>query len=228
MKVLVVEDEAVSARRLVRLVQELLGPELTSIAIEPTLDLARARLGTSDLDLVFLDLDLHGDDGFDLVRHAAATFQTVVVSAHPDRAIDAFALGVVDFVAKPFTRERLALALDRVRAGTQRPRRHLAVRSHGRVELIELDHIRFIVGAGDYAELHGAAGRTWLHDKTLTTLETSLPPQFLRVHRSCLVNLHHAAHLRTEVGSRYVLVLRDGHELPVGRTRVAALRARLI
>lgn len=69
---------------------------------------------------------------------------------------------------------------------------------------------------------------TWLHDKTLTTLETSLPPQFLRVHRSCLVNLHHAAHLRTEVGSRYVLVLRDGHELPVGRTRVAALRARLI
>jgi two-component system response regulator LytT len=123
-KVLVVEDEAVSARRLVRLVQELLGPALTSIAIEPTLDLARARLGTSDLDLVFLDLDLHGDDGFDLVRHAAATFQTVVVSAHPDRAIDAFALGVVDFVAKPFTRERLALALDRVRAGTQRPRRH--------------------------------------------------------------------------------------------------------
>lgn len=151
----------------------------------------------------------------------------MVVSAHTDRAIDAFALGVVDFIAKPYTRERLALALDRVRAahGVRHPRL-LAVRAHGRVELIAVDDVRHIAGAGDYAEIHGAGGATWLHDKSLTVLERTLPPPFVRIHRSCLVNLRHAAALRAEIGSRYVLVLRDGEELPVGRTRVAALRAR--
>lgn len=231
MRVLIVEDEAVIARRLERLVRELLGDQLGRLDVCADIDGAADLLAGAAVELVFLDLDLQGDDGFDLLRRAVAgAFHTIVVSAHTDRAIEAFALGVIDFVPKPFARDRLRQAVDRARglvAGAQ-ALRYLAIRATDGIELIAIDRVHHIAAADDYAELHLDDGTTRLHDKSLATLEALLPAQFLRIHRSHVVDLRRASHLRAEAGSRYALVLADGTELPVGRTRVAALRARLI
>ena len=89
MRVLVVEDEAVVARRLRRLVGEILGAELERLDVIDHLGDAIDRVFETPYDLVFLDLALHGDDGFELLRHAVSgAFHTIVVSAHTDRALE--------------------------------------------------------------------------------------------------------------------------------------------
>ena len=231
MRILIVEDEAVIARRLARLVRELLGDQLTRLDTCDDLDDAARHLAGAAYDLVFLDLDVQGDDGFHLLRSAVAgAFHTVVVSAHTERAIEAFELGVVDFVPKPFSLARLRQAVDRARGVTAvaQPLRYLAIRAPDGVELIALDQVRHISAADDYAELHLDDGSTRLHDKSLTTLAAVLPTHFVRIHRCHLVDLRRASRLRAEPGSQYALILADGTELPVGRTRIAALRERMI
>lgn len=231
MRVLIVEDEAIIARRLERLLREILGNALGQLDILDQLHDAVDRILETPYDLVFLDLNLYGEDGFDLLRQAVSgAFHTVVVSAHTDRALEAFELGVLDFVPKPFTRERLRRAVERATgqgAGT-RALRHLAVRRAGGVHLVPIDEVVYIRGADDYAELHCSGGEVHLHDKTLAKLEALLPETFERVHRSFLVDIRRAVKIESEPGSRYRLILDDGTEIPVGRTRVKALRRRLI
>ncbi len=108
MRILIVEDETVIARRLERLVRQILGQQLVWLKRADCLAAARADLESFPIDLMFLDLNLHGKDGFGLLEHAVAgAFHTVIVSAHTNQALRAFEYGVLDFVAKPFDKERL-------------------------------------------------------------------------------------------------------------------------
>lgn len=234
MRIVIVEDEVMVARRLERLARQAAGAPST-IEVAHSLDDAAARLEDAacarDEPVVLLDLNLSGEDGFDLLKRAAASaFQVVVVSASTDRAIEAFELGVVDFVAKPFTAERLALAFDRVRGRRDpemRALRHLAIADTGRIELVALDEVVAIHGADDYSEVETAAGSRLLHRKTLAALEAILPADFVRVHRSHIVNLRHATRLLAHGGGRHELVLTHGGSVPVGRRHLDALRERL-
>jgi len=229
MHVVIVEDETVVARRIERLVRRILGSDLATIGMAASLRDAVGMLGRADDAVVLLDLNLSGEDGFDLLHRAAAEpFQTIVVSANIDRAVEAFELGVVDFVPKPFTEERLAKALARVM-----PRQHpaerraptlLAVTLAGRVDLIPVASVIAIHGADDYSELETSDGRRHLHKKTLTTLQRLLPGDFQRVHRSHLVNLRFARSMITDTSGRRVLRLANGSCVPVSRTHAARLR----
>ncbi|MEM8995702.1 MAG: LytTR family DNA-binding domain-containing protein [Acidobacteriota bacterium] len=228
---MIVEDEALVARRLRRLLVELLGADRVEILYAPDLRGAARRLADGpEIDALFLDLNLNGRDGFELLSEAVAgRFETVVVSAHAERAIEAFEYGVLDFIAKPFSRDRLALALERLE---RRPPpgavvKRLAVRQHGRLRLVAVDDIVQIRGADDYAELCLRDGSTLLHAKTLDALERLLAPRFQRVHRSTLLDLDRVEALETETGSRYFLRLRNGDRVRVGRSKLPALRRRL-
>ncbi|MEO1370054.1 MAG: response regulator, partial [Acidobacteriota bacterium] len=101
---MIVEDEALVARRLRRLLVDILGADRVEILWSPDLPDARRRLADGTrIDALFLDLNLNGRDGFDLLSEAVAgRFETIVVSAHAERAIEAFEYGVLDFIAKPF------------------------------------------------------------------------------------------------------------------------------
>jgi two-component system response regulator LytT len=115
MRIVIIEDETIVARRIERLVRRILGPKIERIDTATNLPGAVELLGRAQNAVVLLDLNLSGSDGFDILRRAVAEpFQTIVVSANTDRAIEAFELGVVDFVPKPFTEERLSMALERV------------------------------------------------------------------------------------------------------------------
>lgn len=135
---------------------------------------------------------------------------------------------MVDFVAKPYTEDRLRQAVERVthREGALRDRlRYLAVRRSGEVQLVPVDKLLYVQAADDYSELHLENGSTHLHGKTLTALEDLLPTRFLRVHRSFLVDGARAVALHSHPGSRYTLRLDEGTEIPVSRGRVQAVRA---
>lgn len=111
---LIVEDEPIVAQRVERLCREILSDQLAQCLVAGSTAEAFNLLDANTIDLTLLDLNLAGQDGFDLLRRfAARPAHTIVVSAETTRAIEAFDLGVLDFVAKPFTKERLEKAIDR-------------------------------------------------------------------------------------------------------------------
>lgn len=231
MRVLIVEDEPLLAQRLERFCREILGGTLETIRRATALAEASARLDEAPIDLLLLDLNLHGRDGMELLKASVAgSFHTIIVSANTDQALRAFEFGVIDFVPKPFSQERLAQALARV---TERGGRaagaakYLAVKKHGRVELVEIDRIVYLEGAGAYAELVLDDGKRELHDKTLEKLHALLPPGFERIHKSYVVRWSAVKALHASEGSHYEAELKNGVMLPVGRTRYKELREKL-
>jgi two-component system response regulator LytT len=125
-------------------------------------DEALAALAQGQVDLLLLDLHLHGADGYELLRLAGGTgFQTIIVSAHAERSITAFEFGVLDFVAKPFSRERLRKALQRYTA-RQAGAASLAVK--GAVEWIAVAEIDHVQADGHYSNIVLRSGEQCFHD----------------------------------------------------------------
>lgn len=228
MRLLIVEDEAMVARRIEQFCRRILGDRLEWLHVSETFDAAQATLAESPIDLLLLDLNLGGDNGMALLEsNVAGSFHTIIVSANTDNALLAFERGVIDFVAKPFSEERLGEALRRVsEPGGRSPHaaRFLAVRRQGRIELVPTDDVLYVQGADDCSELVLVDGRRKLHDKTLEKLEALLPPAFERIHRSYLVRLSAVKALHVHEGSRYEAELNNGVRLPVGRTRYKEIR----
>lgn len=228
MKVIVIEDEPLVAQRLERFCREILGARLERLVVANSLEEAAARLDENPVDVALVDLNLEGRDGMELLkRSVASSFHTIIVSANTDRAIEAFQYGVIDFVPKPFTRDRLVAALDRVSGRAVFAARHLAVKKAGRVEIVPIDDVLYVQGAGNYSELVLTDGRRELHDKTLEKLAAILPPDFERIHKSYLVRMSMVKALHAAEGSHYEAELRNGPRLPVGRTRYKDLREKL-
>jgi len=227
MRILIVEDEPLVRQRLQRLCTELAGTRARFDAVAD-LEAAGDRLQRNIYDGLLLDLNLGGEDGFELLRRAVAgRYQCVVVSAHRDRALQAFEHGVLDFVPKPFSRERLGQALERLfdTGGMRSGRaRYLGIWRAQGAATVELSEVMWIAADGDYSQVRMRDGRSELHDKSLTALASVLPQDFVRCHRSHLVNLRHVRTLHAGSGSRYWLVLSDGSELVVGRAHIVALR----
>lgn len=231
MKVLIVEDEPLLAGRLERFCREILGSQLQSVRTATMFEEASAWLAETPVDVLLLDLNLNGADGMELLRSSVAgSFHTIIVSANTEQAMRAFEFGVIDFIGKPCMKERLAQALERV---TQRDGRaacaakYLAVRKLGKVELVPVDRVLFLQGAGAYSELVLDDGRRELHDKTLEKLHALLPPGFERIHKSYVVRLSAVKALHAHEGSLYEAELWNGRRLPVGRTRYKELRRTL-
>lgn len=223
MNVLIAEDEAPAARRLERILAEKLGARAGRVVVAPTVEAARTAMREERFDLLLLDLDLNGADGFSLLGDGDGP-RVIVVSARSDRAIDAFNHAVVDFVTKPVAAERLALALDRAAArGEAKTGGALAVRSAGRIDLAAFADIVALSGADDYVEVVLADGRRFLHDTRLSELERRLPAGFARVHRSHIVNTAHLKAVRVLPGGRRSLELAGGVAVPVSRSRADGL-----
>lgn len=222
MRIAIVEDEAIVARRLERMVREIVG---SAASIEVAASHAAADgILRRPLDLLFLDLNLNGRDGFSLLESAAAAaFQTIVVSAHHDQALRAFEYGVTDFVPKPWSVERLRTAIQRATSRDPGARAtKLVIRKGKELRSVEASQITFIRGADDYAELHLADGSVHLHEKPLVALEALLPDGFVRVHRSYIANLARVRGMRARA-----LTLEDDSVVPIGRAYRDALRARI-
>lgn len=222
MRIVIIEDEKVAGRRLKRMVEEALGSTVTSCEFFTTLEDGMEHLEQTDVDLLFLDLNLHDKDGFEILRSLLERkFQTVVVSANTDRAIEAFELGVIDFIPKPFDRERLNMALNRFTGRMNRlgGATALVVKNQGRRIFIPIADIVYVSGAGDYTELHCRDGNSHLYGKSLESLTKVLPEEFNRIHKSYLVDMREIAEVKVFGGGKYTAVLNDGRELPVSRSR---------
>jgi DNA-binding LytR/AlgR family response regulator len=232
MRIVIVEDEARIARRLERMARSYFGKDLEHLVSCDSITQGLRALEKAAPDLLLLDLNLNGNDGFGLLESVSAgAFHTIIVSAHTEKAITAFAHGVLDFVPKPFAEERLQQAFARVAATVKKQNnglKYLAVKKRGDIVLIDIKDLRYIKGAGIYSELHLKNGHKALHDKSLEKLEQLLPDSFERIHKSYIVPVEQVAKIIVQEGAKYHLQLLDGELLPIGRARYKELKCRLL
>ncbi len=232
MNILIVEDEARIAKRIERMTREILGSDLQSLSHIATLDEALKFMDNNELDIVMLDLNLNGDNGFDLLTTTISkSFHTIVISAYREQAITAFEYGVLDFVPKPFNRERLEEALQRVR--TKEPSaedtvKYLAVKKRHKIQLLSIADVIYLKGAGAYSEIFLVDGTKELHDKSLEKLEQLLSPAFYRIHKSYLVKMSEIREITVASGSKYMAELRNEAIIPIGRTKYKDLKGKWI
>jgi len=189
---ILVEDEPLAVERLAGYISQL--PLLQLIgSFDNALD-ALSFLQTSAVDLLFLDINLGGMTGIELLETAAVTSQVILTTAHSEHALRSYDFEVTDYLLKPFTFPRFVQAVNRAHAkltarGPGRRRTFIFVRSELRLERIELAQIRYIEGAGDYRRIH-TAGKRILTLQTFAELEQAIAEEVVcRVHKSYMVAL---------------------------------------
>ncbi|MYN05065.1 response regulator [Pseudoduganella sp. DS3] len=226
MRVLVVEDEPLIAQRLAREVRAFFGARLQDLSMGDDVDEVLGTLRAGEVDLLLLDLNLHGDDGFRLLQLVGeGAFRTIIVSAHAEQAVRAFDFGVLDFVAKPFSQLRLQQAFQRFADSAGQARaRSLLVKKMGGIELLPVDKICHVRADGHYSQVRMCDGSCHFHDSSLDRLLEALPPHFLRVHRSYAVNLQHFSRLQIEAGGKYSIDTHFASGIPVSRSLYPVVR----
>jgi len=229
-KALIVEDEYMVAKRLKRFVELAFAGQSLKLQVLDSLDDAFDYLAENSIDLLFLDLNLQGKDGFDLLKQTLCeSFHTIVVSANSERAIEAFEIGVLDFVPKPFVQARIQKAVNRLFQQSQLGRsKYLSYKHLGKVELLPITDILYLKADGHYCEINCINGTKVLHDKHLDKLLDVLPSDFIRIHRSYAAPLSQIKSIVSQQGSKYFVELSTLENLPIGRTRVQALRESLL
>ncbi|MBE8724507.1 LytR/AlgR family response regulator transcription factor [Flavobacterium hungaricum] len=231
MKILIIEDEARIAKRIERMTRDFFDKEV-QILLSDSVENALNTIEKQSIDLLLLDLNLNGEDGFEVLQMVVAkSFQTIIISAYTDKAIMAFNYGVLDFVPKPFDANRLAQAFTRYitpARKSEQDTQFLAVKKTKTIKLIPVKDIRYIKGAGIYTELHLFDGRIELHDKSMESLEKLLPAEFERIHKSYILCWRETDKLIVATGGKYNILLKNGELLPVGRSKYKQIKHKLI
>jgi two-component system LytT family response regulator len=192
-------------------------------------------------DLVFLDVQMPVLDGLDVVSTIGADHMPAVifVTAYDRYALRAFEVHALDYLLKPFDRERFQKALSRAREhllrdrspglsdqlvallqdlqGARKPLDRLVIKSSGRVYFVKTEDIDWIEAAGNYARVHVGAESHLLRE-TMSALEAKLDSnRFVRIHRSTIVNLERIQELQPWFHGDYVVILQDGRQLTLSR-----------
>ena len=190
-------------------------------------------------DLVFLDVSLPVASGLEVVERIRHKPEIVFTTAYDQFALAAFEIGALDYLLKPFGRERFAAAVRRVRdrmrgnvPGAERaraafasPLRRLFARAHDAIVPIDVRSIQHISASGDYVEVH-ADGATHVLHTSLRELAARLDANvFRQVHRSHIVNLDAVAKMVPFDARRLMIRLRDGTEIVASRTASEELRS---
>jgi two-component system LytT family response regulator len=194
-------------------------------------------------DLLLLDIQMPRLDGFEVLELVGREVGVIFITAYDKYALRAFEVHAVDYLLKPFSAERLSQALNRARlrlAGNQalpvaelsaaaRPSgtyiERVAIRDGANVHVIPVSKLDYVEAQDDYISFR-AEGKQYLKQQTLGDVEGALDPaQFVRIHRSYILNIERLARLELYAKDSHAAILRDGTRLPVSRSGYARLNA---
>lgn len=236
-KVIIVDDEA-PARKLIR---EYLKdyPDLIVIAEANNGVDAVKEINEYKPDLVFLDVQMPGITGLEVLTHLEELPQIIFSTAFDKYALKAFEVHAVDYLLKPYTKDRFRMAIERINSTHSRsavggiteqllmespdyPERIL-VESNKKLITIEVKDIIRIEAFGDYSKLHTSAG-TFVSNYGISALEEKLDPKiFMRVHRSSIINIGRIKELN-KYGKSYDVVMQNGDVVRVSRGYMDAVK----
>ena len=239
-RALIVDDEPLARERLRSLLRDEPSVEITGECNSGTDAIARIK-GTP-LDLVFLDMQMPGCDGLQVLAEIPLENRPAIifVTAYERFALDAFEVQAIDYLLKPFDRERFQTALRRAeeylrarRAGDlgqklenllestatpEKKNERLTVKTDGRLVFLKSDEIIWVEAADNYVVLHLTTGRLMVRE-TMAALEARLGPlSFARINRSALVHRDQIKELQPGPHGDYTVLLRDGTKQPLSRS----------
>ena len=247
LRAFVVDDEKLAVDRLVRLLQATGRVVISGTSTDP--DDALERLRTADVDVLFLDIQMPGLTGFDLLERLDRDLPVIFTTAYDQYALEAFAVNSIDYLLKPVDPERLSRALEKLTrlskesgpdvralarelAAQLAPGRRLdriASRVGDRTTLLDVTRITHFFSK-DKLTFAAASGREHVIDYTLSDLEERLDSKrFVRIHRATIVNTAYVQELDAWVDGGVIVRLKDEKktELSVARDRVRELKERL-
>lgn len=236
MRALLVDDEPLARKELRRL----LGPHRWVEIVGEAANVGEAQKAIESLrpDLVFLDIQMPGGTGFDLLERIEEAPLVVFTTAFDRHAVRAFEVDALDYLLKPIEPERLAAALARVQGrglagprpptdGAPAPLERLFVRDGERCWFVTMRDVRLLTAEGNYVQLEWDANRV-LVGRSLSNLERRLDPaRFFRANRQQIVNLDFVGGVELAIGGGLELRLRGGPVVEVSRRQARAFRARM-
>lgn len=227
----IVDDEPLARARMKRLIAAHDDIDVVGI-FQDALALIEAWRG-QPADVLFLDIEMPEIDGFSAFARLQPAPQVVFVTAYAEHAVRAFDIDATDYLVKPVAPERLALALERVRAarppetpGDAKPGypSRLALPIGRRIELVDVNAIDSITAQSNYVEIRSGA-RSFVLRKPLTAVQDDLDPQlFVRVHRSVVVRSSAVTNIEPLPSGRFRLRLANGEVTTSGRSYREAVR----
>jgi two-component system, LytTR family, response regulator len=248
-RALVVDDEPLARERVLSLLQQ--EPDVEVVAECSDGGQAGSAIQQHSPDLVFLDVQMPGCDGFEVIQNIGTERMPMVifVTAYDQYALRAFEVHALDYLLKPFGKERFRDTLRHAREGLERRRAgdlgrrllalvndvkpepprvdRLVVKSGGRVFFLRTDEIDWIEAAGNYVKLH-LGEESHLFRETMNNMEGRLDAQrFVRIHRSRIVNTDRIKEMQPWFNGEYVVVLQNGARLTLSRGYREKLQERL-
>ena len=245
MRILIVDDEML-ARAVVR---EYLSEHVDVEIVAECANGFEAVKAITELapDLVLLDIQMPKLDGFEVAELAGSKTRYIFATAFDQHAIKAFEFHALDYLLKPFSQQRFDQALAHARASLARgpgdaaieqlvrdaagrnlPLTRVLIRDGAKVHVVGCDKIDYIEAQDDYVQIH-AEGKSHLKNQRLAELEAQLDgAQFLRIHRSIIVNLGRIDRIEQATRDSHVAVLKDGSRLPVSRSGYQKVRTALL
>lgn len=248
-RTIVVDDEPVARERIVSLLAQ--EPDIEVVGECADGQQAISAIQAQQPDLVFLDVQMPACDGFGVIERVGAERMppVVFVTAYDEYALRAFEVHAVDYLLKPFGRDRFQQTLQHVREYLDRRRAgdlgkrllalvhdlkpapqkldRLVIKSGGRVFFLRIDDIDWIEAAGNYVRLH-LADDAHLFRETMNNMEARLDAnRFVRIHRSRIVNTDRIKELQPWFNGEYVVVLQNGARLTLSRGYREKLQERL-
>jgi two-component system LytT family response regulator len=195
-------------------------------------------------DLVFLDIQMPKLDGFEVAELAGTRTRYIFATAFDQYAIKAFEFHALDYLLKPFSQQRFDQALAHARAnmstgagdaavenmvreaaGRNKPLGRVLIRDGAKVHVINAEKIEHIEAQDDYVQIR-SEGKSYLKNQRMTELEAQLDAeQFLRIHRSYIVNIAFVDRIEQSTKDSHVAILKDGGKIPVSRSGYQKIRS---
>lgn len=223
----IVDDEPLARTRLRRLLSRIGSGGVEVVAECVDVDELLETAAGVDLDVVFLDIEMPGGNGFSaLTRWRGPRPQIVFVTAYPQHGALAFDVRAVDYLLKPVAEDRLRDTLERLQAAERSGASadepvpaadRLPLKAGQRTHLVAMDRIDLVVAEGNYLQVH-ADGSVYAVRSTLTDFQRRLDGRrFVKIHRSSIVRIAAVREVRAAGSARFRVILRDGRSLHSGR-----------
>jgi two-component system, LytTR family, response regulator len=234
MRAIIVDDEPPARRELRRLLSEY--PWIEIVGECGNIEEAAAKVDVLMPELLFLDIQMPGGSGFDLLSRLEHLPQVIFTTAHDEHAVRAFEVNALDYLLKPIDPARLAASLSRItkestapppQAPADAPLQQLFLRDGAQCWFVPLREVSLLTSEGNYVRLSWGMRRPLL-GRALSTIEQRLDPQrFFRANRRQVINLDFIENVELGVNGRLHVQLRDGPEVEISRRQARLFRSRM-
>jgi len=224
MQAIVVEDSRLARKELLRLLEQ--HPEIEVIAQSEDIQDAKRKIKSLKPELIFLDINMPGGDGFELLQQLDNCPKIIFTTAYDEFAIKAFECNALDYLLKPINPVRLKQAIEKVLTFANKDNfnkitetidHKIFLKDGERCWLIDLEQVRYIESCGNYSRIYFNDKRPMLY-KSLNKIEPRLKEKtFIRVNRQYIININFVSSIESEGINNLVLYMNDGKEIEVSR-----------